>query len=379
MLALPIIVALGSLACIFPGDPELSLIAHINKHWHHVIQPFNIQPIAGWSPLPILLAYLIALGTYELFYIPLSILGEYGFKRYYRLPTYHLRTYLRRCLNSQGRLIIKWMLLTEVLYLFSAWMEGSWWIAMGAFQCLLDIVWELLHPFLLARQYRLQSLTDTTLRQRLQQFMAQYKTHISRIVILERPGARLVPNAFVAGWGPTSSICIVHTMLERFSTDEIQVVVAHELGHHKHGDFWQLVFLKNALRSLCYWVLSFGLLYVTTIPMYGFRGPTDSSTVPFILCFLVLIWLGITLVLQKVSQHMEYQADRFALRTTGLTTAFKHAMLRLTTTNEILTHKQMYSDHPSIASRLQRADAFMAGTDNQAQPLSAKDTSRTAF
>src|SRR5207237_3947891 len=72
------------------------------------------------------------------------------------------------------------------------------------------------------------------------------------LALAERAGARVLgayewglaektkkANAALAGIGGTRRILVSHTMLSEYSDEEIEVVLAHELAHHVHGDIWK--------------------------------------------------------------------------------------------------------------------------------------------
>jgi len=74
------------------------------------------------------------------------------------------------------------------------------------------------------------------------------------------------------------------------------------------------------------------------------------------------------------SRRREYNADEFALRTTGLVAAFKDSQIRLVnTTYSLATAKRSNSTHPSLANRLKHADEF---AKKQAERLRADPAKR---
>ncbi len=80
------------------------------------------------------------------------------------------------------------------------------------------------------------------------------------LALAERAGARVLgayewglgektkkANAALAGLGGTRRILVSDTMLAEFSDDEIEVVLAHEIAHHVHGDIWKGIAFESAL------------------------------------------------------------------------------------------------------------------------------------
>ncbi|GER87936.1 hypothetical protein KDW_20980 [Dictyobacter vulcani] len=246
----------------------------------------------------------------------------------------------------------------QLIYLLEASLQMWWVCVFAALQLLVDIFIAQRKPATLSHTYTMTRLEDGELVQRLQLLMQRLSTSVTGIYILAKPGARIAPNAFVIGWGRTRSICIAHTMLERFSPDEIEVILAHELAHYVHADAWKYVFARTGVRMMVYSLLALLLGDLTDIPVYLFDGVSDSATMPFLLSFFVLSWLLTGIIMNRYSRLTEYRADEFALRQTGKHLAFKSTMVKLANINEILAHKDGYSSHPSIMSRIQHAEEF---------------------
>ncbi|GLV58226.1 Ste24 endopeptidase [Dictyobacter sp. S3.2.2.5] len=359
LLGLPLAFLLGSLICIDPVH-SISLVGLVISLWHRCIGLLLWQPVINWYPVPIFLSYLLCMLCLEAIYLPLYSYIDCGLKRYHRLPAFSWRAcFLRHC-RIQGQLVVKWAVMVQVIYLLYATLQDWWWCGFVCFQLLLDICWEQCKPFILARTYTLTPLADGEVKQRLQQLMQRLSTSVRGIYILTRPGSKVAPNAFVVGWGWTRRIGIVHTMLERFSLDEIEVIVAHELAHHISFDIWKRIFARSGVRLATYYLIAMLMLGLVDIPIYLFDGFSDSATVPFLLCLCVLSWLITTSIMNSYSRSMEYRADEFALRTTGLHQAFKSAMVRLANINEILAHEDSHSSHPSIVSRIRHAEECAA-------------------
>ncbi|WP_201363060.1 M48 family metalloprotease [Dictyobacter formicarum] len=359
LLGLPFTILLCSLICVDPVH-SVSLVGFFVSLWHHCMWLFLWQPVTDWYPVPILLSYLLCMLCLEAIYLPLYSYIDYGLKRYHRLPTFPLRTCLLRHCRAQGKLVVKWAVLVQIIYLMYATLQEWWWCGFVCFQLLLDIGWEQCKPFILSRTYTLTPLVDGELKQRLQNLMRRLSTSVRGIYVLTKPGAKVAPNAFVVGWGWTRQISIVHTMLERFSLDEIEVILAHELAHHVYFDIWKRLFARAGIRVIAYYLIAMLMLGLVDIPIYLFDGFSDSTTVPFLLSLFVLSWLVTTSIMNSYSRMMEHRADEFALRTTDLHQAFKSAMVRLANINEILAHEDSNSSHPSIVSRIRHAEEWAA-------------------
>src|SRR5204863_4438149 len=138
-------------------------------------------------------------------------------------------------------------------------------------------------------------------------------------------------NAALTGIAGTRRILVSDTMLADYSEDEIEVVLAHELAHHVHGDIWKGLIFESALilagffagaRVLGAWVDAAGL-----------RGPSDVAGLPLLVLTAGAVSLVMVPAAHAMSRHYERRADRFALKLTRNPAAFISAMRRLAAQN----------------------------------------------
>src|SRR5213079_969948 len=159
---------------------------------------------------------------------------------------------------------------------------ARWWIAAGIIFSLLLVVLANLAPVLLLPLfYRLKPLDRESLRARL-------------LALADRAGARVLgayewglgdktrkANAALAGIGATRRILVSDTMLAEYSDDEIEVVLAHEMAHHVHGDIWKGILFESGL-ILAGFYLAARWLSAFAAPV-GLRGVDDVAGLPVLL------------------------------------------------------------------------------------------------
>jgi STE24 endopeptidase len=168
-------------------------------------------------------------------------------------------------------------------------------------------------------------------------------------------------NAALVGLGKTRRIIIGDTLLDNFNNDEIEVVLAHELGHHKKMHLWKLLAFGT--------IITFIGLYLADVIMkkylsyFGFNDISDIGAFP-LLCLLVLGFSLLAMPLQNgFSRYLESRADMFALKTTRMPEAFISTMEKLArqnlsdTTPSRFIETIMYN-HPPVAKRIKMAQGF---------------------
>src|SRR6185369_11326545 len=162
-------------------------------------------------------------------------------------------------------------LAAELVYGLIRVSPDRWWLPAGVIFTLLIVGMTNLAPVLLLPIfYTVKPLDREALRGRL-------------LALAERAGARVLgayewglgaktkkANASLAGLGATRRILVSDTMLAEYSEEEIEVVLAHELAHHVHGDIWKGIVFESALVIAGFYVAS--RVLDALWPIAGLRG-----------------------------------------------------------------------------------------------------------
>jgi len=252
----------------------------------------------------------------------------------------------------------------EVVYALLA-LTPLWWLIAAAVFIAAEIVMIAVLPiWIVPLFYRLTPLADGGLRDRLLALARRVGVAAIGVFVADQSRKSRTANAAVVGLGRTRRIILFDTLLAEFSPDEIESVLAHELGHHAHGDMRRGLLVNGVLTLVTAWLAALGLgLGVTVL---GLAGPADPAGLPW----LTLVTLAIGLIQLPLtngfSRWIERQADDFALATTGNAAAFVGAMERLARLNlaerrpSRLKEIFLYS-HPALDRRIARAESVRGG------------------
>jgi len=239
---------------------------------------------------------------------------------------------------------------------------GYWWLLSGALFAVLFAVLAALAPVLLIPLfYTIRPLSSDLLRARL-------------LALAERAGARVLgaytwglgdktrrANAALTGIGKTRRILVSDTMLAEYTDDEIEVVLAHELGHHVHGDIWKGLALEAAL--MVGGLFAAAQLLTASVGRFGVSAIDDIAGLPLLVLAAGGVSLAMTPAARALSRAHERRADRFALRLTGNPSAFVSAMRRLGAQNLAEEHPSrlvqvLFHSHPPLSERIAAANDF---------------------
>jgi STE24 endopeptidase len=248
------------------------------------------------------------------------------------------------------------------IYLLLAVAPATWWLWTSLAILFFTVLLANLAPVIfLPLFFKLTPLPEGNVRQRALALAATAGTRVRGIYSMNMSAKTTTANAMVIGLANTRRIVIGDTLLDRYTDDEIAVVVAHELGHQVHRDIPKLIVMQT-LTTLCgLGAVSLVLrLVVRNVSLY--HGLADPATMPLLAAVFgvfALIFLPLT---NGFSRRVEHQADVYALSTTRDPEAFIGAMTRLANQNlaELDPPRAvefMLYNHPSIGRRLAYARA----------------------
>jgi len=327
------------------------------------LQFLTWQPIAGWYPWQVLVYFLVFMLGYQVITSPLAYFGGFVLPHRYGLSTMTLKSWLIDLCKGLVLGLILEALAVELIYLLLATQPQIWWLWVAVILLFFMVVMANLAPVLiLPLFYKFTPLPEGELTRRLLALVERAHTRVSGVFTMQLSSKTTAANAALMGLGNTRRIVLGDTMLDRYTPDEIEVVLAHELGHHVHHDIWKLILSQAVLTLGGLYLLNLALHWVVETQHY-YLSLSDVATMPTLFLLTAVFGLIVLPISNGLSRAIEYQADEYALQATKMVGAFKGAMTRLANQNladiepsplvEFLFH-----DHPSVSKRLKHADEF---------------------
>lgn len=247
----------------------------------------------------------------------------------------------------------------EIVYALLA-LTPLWWIVAAAIFIAAQIAMAALVPiWIVPLFYRLTPLADSGLRDRLLALARRAGVAAIGVFVADQSRKSRTANAAVVGLGRTRRIILFDTLLAEFRPEEIESVLAHELGHHAHGDMRRGLLVNSVLTIVTMWLAALGL--DLGVALLGLSGPADPAGLPWLALVVTALGLVQLPLANGFSRWIERQADDFALATTGNARAFIGAMERLGGLNlaerrpSRLKEIFLYS-HPALERRIARAE-----------------------
>jgi STE24 endopeptidase len=249
----------------------------------------------------------------------------------------------------------------EVIYAVLRAAPELWWLWAAGFLLVFDVLLANLAPVLLMPIfYKFVPLGEehAELAARLTRLAEQAGTRVQGVFKFDMSRRTKEANAALTGLGRTRRIILGDTLINEFSPDEIETVLAHELGHHANRDIPLLIAVNSFSTLLGLFLAGLGLKWGAAA--FGFTGPADIAAFPVFLLVIGAYGLLTMPLSNGFSRWRERLADEYSLRTTGKHAAYASALARLANQNlaeaepEPWVEWLLYS-HPALGKRIRMA------------------------
>jgi STE24 endopeptidase len=342
--------------------------------------------ISGWSGWLRDLAYRIGFQNYTLavfvylfllFAISKALgigLDYYGFwlERSYKLSNQRFASWLWDEVKGFLVGLVLGGIVVELLYFTIRQWPQNWWLLAWALFMGLFIVFAQLAPVVLFPIfYKFEPLDNEELRRRLVVLSERAGTRVRGVYRWKLSEKSKKANAALTGLGATRRIILADTLLDNYTPDEIEAVLAHELGHHVHRHILKSIFVQAGITLLGFWAANFVLHYAVDHHQFEFVQISDFANLPL----LALVATGLSFLLMPAlnaySRYNEREADQYAFESIATVEPFISSMNKLAEQN--LAERApaqwvewFFHSHPSISRRL--AAAVEWGRVHEAHP-----------
>lgn len=258
------------------------------------------------------------------------------------------------------------LLLLELLYLALRAAGDLWWLWAAVGLLVFNVLLANLAPVLimpLFNKYVPLGAEHEELARRLMELAQKAHTNVQGVYKFDLSRRTKAANAALTGIGNTRRIVLGDTLINEFTTDEVETVLAHELGHHVHRDIFVLIGLGSLTTLVGLFLASIAMRWITS--SFGFSGVGDAAGLPGLALVLGAYGL-LTMPLENaISRWREGMADEYALHSTGKKEAFASALARIANQNlsEVEPEKWvvwLFYSHPPLGQRIAAALVPMA-------------------
>jgi len=291
-------------------------------------------------------------------------LDYYGFalERRFQLSTQKFRSWIWD--ETKGFLVslVLGSVVVEVLYFTIRQWPQHWWIlAWALFMGLFIVMAQLAPVVLFPIFYKFEPLDNEDLRRRLVVLSERAGTRVRGVYRWKLSEKSKKANAALTGLGATRRIILADTLLDNYSSEEIEAVLAHELGHHVHRHILKSIFVQAGITLFGFWAANWTLHYA--VDQHMFEELSDFANLPLLALVSVVLSFVLMPALNAYSRFNERQADRYAFESIASVEPFISSMNKLAEQNlaERTPSKWVewfFHSHPAISRRLAAAEAW---------------------
>lgn len=315
---------------------------------------------SGWSSALFLVVVMIALSLPGLpleFYEQFRIEERFGFNR----STKKLWV-VDKIKGTLVGLIIGFPLLWLLISLVG-WLGAYWWVYGFGIMFAFQLVMMVLYPMLIIPLFnKLTPLEDGPLRSRLMAMSDKAGFKCNAIQVIDGSKRSAHSNAYFTGFGKFRRIVLYDTLIEQLGEDEIEAVLAHEIGHYKKGHIPKMIASSALMMFAGFWVV--GYLATDEAFFAGFGFQAASIGIAFLLFGLLgsLFTFWLSPLFNVMSRKHEYEADAFARDVVGDWRPLSNALRSLSEKNlsNLLPHPAYSGFHYSHPTLLERESAMKA-------------------
>ncbi len=280
-----------------------------------------------------------------------GIEAEFGFNR--NTPARFVKDRLLAVLLT---LLLGGPLLAVILWLMTSagdiWWFWAWLVWMGFS---LFMTWA--YPVWIAPLFnRFEPLDDRPLRSRLERLLERCGFRSNGMFVMDGSRRSAHGNAYFTGFGTNKRIVFFDTLLDGLEADEVEAVLAHELGHFKRHHIAKGLLLSSALSLAGLWLL--GWLAQESWFYSGLGVDSASPALALVLFMLVLpvFTLFVSPLMARLSRRHEFEADDFAAAQTDPTHLISGLVKMYRDNASTLTPDPLYSafyhSHPPAPVRV---------------------------
>jgi STE24 endopeptidase len=242
-----------------------------------------------------------------------------------------------------------------------------WWLPFAIVLFIVSVILARVVPVLiLPLFYKITPIGDEDLKNRINILAKDAGIKVENVYKFDMSKNTKKANAAFTGIGKSKRILLGDTLLENYTKDEIETVIAHELGHYKKKHIIKNIVIGTVASFLTLFLISY--FYKISIYWFGFDKITEIAALPILSLWIMLIGLIQTPLTNILSRKYEYEADEYAIFSTRKPLSFKSTLEKLTEQN--LGDKDphpfvewFFYSHPSIKNRISALENF-AGKNN---------------
>jgi STE24 endopeptidase len=305
--------------------------------------------------LLILLYCSIIYSVYFIINLPLEFYRSYKLEHRFGLSREGFPHWLGDQLKEFMIGFVIFIVLIEGFFYFLRNYPDKWWWISGIFWILLSVVLARIFPVLIIPLFfKYKRIENEDLRQRILNLASRMAIRILDVYQIDFSKKTTKANAALLGLGKSKRVVLTDTLQGKFSPEEIEVILSHEFAHFRLRHLIKMLVLNSGVILLIFYFL------FKCADMIFSRFNLNLADIAglgiWVFCFVCLQTCLLPLM-NWISRNMERNADRLAIKITGLKGAFISMMEKLSQQNLVESRpatwvKILFFDHPPASERI---------------------------
>lgn len=327
----------------------------ISTGWSVILEDYLRDSIS--SDYLVFILFVLIIGTAgSIIFFPFSFYSGFILEHKYNLSNQNLFKYF---LEKVKGLLVSGVIGIPILLLFF-WVlreyGTNWWLPFAVMMFFISVVLSQLFPVLiLPLFYKIKPIENESLKSRINNLAQNAGLKVENVYSFDMSKNTKKANAAFTGFGKTKRIILGDTLLDGYTEDEIETVIAHEVGHYKRKHITKNIIIGTLSSFVTLFLIA--KLYELSVGWFGFESITQIAALPLLTIWSVIIGLITTPLGNILSRKFEYEADRYAIDVTRKPGSFINTLEKLTEQN--LGDKEphpfvewFFYSHPSINNRI---------------------------
>lgn len=295
-------------------------------------------------------------------FFPLNFYSSFILEHRFRLSNQTLLKYFVEGIKSTFVSAVIGIPILLLFYFILKEFGDNWWLVFAIAMFFISVILSQIFPVLIFPIfYKVKPIEDEELKNRITKLALDAGLKVQNVYSFDMSKNTKKANAAFTGLGKTKRILLGDNLLTSYSKDEIETVIAHELGHYKKKHILKNISFGTVNSFLIFYVIS--ILYKISLNWFGFSSITDIAALPLLTIWAMLIGLIQTPIGNMISRKFEYEADQYAVEATSKPLSFIQTLNKLTEQN--LGDKEphpfvewFFYSHPSIKKRINAIENF---------------------
>lgn len=339
------------LLLVFTLGGGLDLLARISQKWthHDIVQ--GILLIGLFALVNMVLGWPLA------WYRSFCLEAKFGFNK--MTPATFIADQFKGCLLAiiVGLPLLYIILLIMQILIAENWFGGAWWLVVWLVWVNFSLLLMWAFPKWIAPLFnKFEPLQDDVMRARIENLLQRTGFHSDGIFVMDGSKRSGHGNAYFTGLGKHKRIVFFDTLLKDMQVNEVEAVLAHELGHFAHKHVFKQMIVTFILALIVFAVLGWLLPQVGFYLGLGVHEPSHAMALLLFMLVLPLFTFPFSPLASVLSRKNEFEADRFAAKYAHAEDLIQ-ALTKLYRSNAAslvsdIWYSRFYDSHPGARERI---------------------------